>query len=84
MNVGKRLEEMRRRVEQSKPVRMVVTLTSGEVITTDPIGAITLFQKRKGKGVAGVNTNRADYMGLAVALDVLCHPAPNRRIEDYE
>ncbi len=84
MNVDKRIGEMRERLERSKPARMVVTLANGESITTDPIGAITLFQERKGKGIAGVSTNRADYMGLAVALDVLCRPAPDRRIEDYE
>lgn len=36
MNIGKRLEIMRKRLERSKPARMVVTLASGEVVTTDP------------------------------------------------
>lgn len=75
---------MRERLERSKPARMTVTLTSGEIITTDPIGAITLLQEREVGEVSGVTTDRADYMGLAGLLDALCRPAPNRRIEDYE
>ncbi len=84
MNVGRRLEEMRERLERSRPARMTVTLANGETITTDPVGAITLFQEREGKGITGVSTDRTDYMGLAGLLDALCHPAPDRRIEDFE
>lgn len=84
MNVGRRLEEMRQRLERSKPALMTVTLASGETIITDPIGAITLFQEREVGEIASVTTDRADYMGLAGLLDALCRPAPNRRIEDFE
>lgn len=84
MNVGKQLELMRKRLERSKPVRMVVTFANGEVVTTDPVGAIHLLKDSEVGEIVGVTTDRGDYMGLAGCLDVLCHPAPNRRIEDYE
>lgn len=80
MNVGKQLELMRKRLERSKPARMVVTLADGEVVDTDPVGAITMLREREIGEIVGVTTDRAE----AGYLDVLCRPAPNRRIEDYE
>lgn len=84
MNVGKQLEIMRKRLERSKPARMVVTLANGEVVTTDPVGAIDLLKNSEVGEIVGVTTDRADYMGLAGCLDALCRPAPNRVIADYE
>jgi len=84
MDIDRKIEAMRERLERCKPAKMTVTLTSGEVIVTDPIGAITLFQEREIGQIASVTTDRDDYMGLAGVLDALCRPAPNRRIEDYE
>lgn len=84
MNVGKQLELMRKRMEQSKAARIVVTLASGGVVTTDPVGAIDLLKNSEVGKIVGVTTDRADYMGLAGSLDVLCRPAPNRKVEDFE
>lgn len=84
MNVDRRLENMRERLERSRPAQMVLTLASGEVVVTDPVGAITMLQKSEIGEVVGVTANRADYMGLAGYLDVLCHPAPNRDIRNFE
>ena len=76
MNIDKRLETMRERLERSRPARMVVT--------TDPVGAIELLKNSAVGEIVGVSTDRADYAGLAGCLDALCRPAPNRRIGDYE
>lgn len=83
MNVGKQLELMRKRLERSKPARIVVTFASGEVVTADAIGAIALLRDSGDGGVVGVTTDRADYMGLAGCLDALCRTVPNRDIRDF-
>ncbi len=84
MDIDRRIAAMRERLEHSTPARMTVTLPSGETITTDPVGVITLFQERGAGEIAGVTTDRDDYRGMAGMLDALCRPAPNRRIADYE
>ena len=84
MNINRRIEYMRGILERSKPARMTVTLATGEIIVTDPIGAITLFQDRGLGEIANVTTDRPEYEGLAGMLAALCRPAPDRRIADYE
>ena len=39
MTTDRLLEKMRERLERSKPAQMVVTLASGEVVNSDPVGA---------------------------------------------
>lgn len=85
MNIDKRLEAMRERVERSRPCRMTVTTADGKVVITDPVGAIQLFHDLGPFGaIASVKADRLEYDGLAGMLTAVCHPAPNRRIEDYE
>jgi len=85
MNIDRRLEEMRERLERSRPCKITVTFTDGSNTTTDPTGAISIFRERgPSGGIAAFTPDRPEYAGLCGALTVICHPAPNRRIEDYE
>lgn len=83
MNIDKRLEDMRERLERSKPVLMTATLTDGSQITTNPGEAIDLCRERGGD-VVSITANRPEYQAEAEILAVLCHPVPNRRLADYE
>lgn len=85
MNIDKRLDELRERLERSKPCQITLTLKSGEQIITDQAGVWTvchdyiLFDD-----VVNVAADRPEYSGLSRLIAALCHPAPNRRLEDYE
>ncbi len=83
MTTDRLLEKMRERLERSKPAQMVVTLASGEVVNTDPVGAGDIVRNH-GQDIVGVKTDRPEYQAAAAIMGVIAHPAPNRRIEDYE
>ena len=83
MTTDRLLEKMRERLERSKPAQMVVTLASGEVVNTDPVGAWDIV-RNYGQDIVDVKTDRPEYLAAAAIMGVIAHPAPNRRIEDYE
>lgn len=58
MNINRRLEAMRERLERSRPCTMTFTMKNGEIIKAN--------------------------LAAAGIMTVLCHPAPNREISDYE
>ena len=68
-DISKRIETARRAVESFRPCTMVVTMTDGTQVTTDPIGAITLFKNRA--PMKSVYTDRDDYSELAGMLTAL-------------
>lgn len=85
MNINRRLETMRERLERFRPCTMTITLKSGRSITADPSAVWDFFlgYARKGR-VAAVSSDRDEYAAAAGIMSVLCHPAPNREISDYE
>lgn len=73
MNIDRRIEAMRERVERSRPCRVTFTLKSGEVITTDPIGAWSICNDHTlACDVASVTADRDDYAEMAGVLAALC------------
>ena len=73
MNVDRRLEQMRERLERSRPCRMTITLKSGEQITTDPAGAWTVCHDHTLVGdVASVTADKPEYAELAGLIAALC------------
>lgn len=86
MNIDRRLEQMRERLDRSKPCRVTITLKSGEQIETDPVGAWAVCHDHmRVCDVTDVTTSKPEYAEMAGLIAALCrHPAPNRRIEDYE
>lgn len=85
MNINRRLEAIRDRLEHFRPCTMTITLKSGRAITADPAAAWDIFRShaREG-GVAAVSADRGEYAAAAGIMTVLCHPAPNREISNYE
>lgn len=85
MNINRRLEAMRERLEHFRPCTMTITLKSGRAITADPAAAWDIFRIRAREGgVAFVSADRDEYAAAAGIMTVLCRPAPNREISDYE
>lgn len=84
-SVTTRLDELQRVVDRSRPCKITVTFTDGSTTTLDPIGAINLFREQGPFGdITAFTPDRSEYEGLCGALSMLCHPVPNRRIEDFE
>lgn len=85
MDIDRKIEAMRARLERSRPCRMTITLKSGEQIETDPIGAWAVCRDHMMQGdVINVTADRPEYAAAAGIMTVLCHPVPNRRLADYE
>ena len=85
-SVDKRIAELRKLVEQSRPCNLTVILKSGkEIVVSPPADAIDMFQDPALMDeIANVTTDNPEYQALAHLLAGLCHPAPDRHIEDYE
>lgn len=85
MNINRRLEAMRERLEHFRPCTMTITLKSGRAITADPAAAWDFFLSYARKGaVAAVSADRGEYAAAAGIMTVLCRPAPNRELSNYE
>lgn len=85
MNINRRLEAMRERLERSRPCTMTFTLKNSEIIKANPAAAWDIFRGRAREGdIAFVFADRDEYAAAAGIMTVLCHPAPNREISDYE
>lgn len=84
-SINRRLDALQRIAEKSKPCKVVVTFTDGSSATTDPGGAIDIFRERGPFGsIAKFTPDRPEYDGLCGVMSVLCHPAPNREVRDFE
>ena len=85
MGIDRKIEAMRERLERSRPAKIMITFADGSSTTTDPAGAIDIFRARGPSGnIAAFTPDSPEYDGLCGALSALCHPVPDRRIEDFE
>lgn len=83
--ISRRLDGLQRLADRNKPCNVVVTFTDGSATTTDLAGAIDIFRKRGARGEIGhIEADRPEYAAAAGIMTVLCNPAPDRRIEDFE
>lgn len=83
--IARRLAALQKIADRGRSCKVVVTFTDGSSTTTDPAGAIGIFRERGLSGyIAAFTPDRPEYDGLCGALSVLCHPVPDRRIEDFE
>ncbi len=80
--ISRRLAVLQQIADRGKPCKVAVTFTDA---TTAPAGAIDILQGRGARGeVDSFQTDNPMYSGWARLLTVLLHPAPDRRIEDFE
>ena len=70
MDIDRKIEAMRERLERSRPCRMTITLKSGDQITTDPAGAWTVCHDHTLWG--DVTADRPEYAELAGVIAALC------------
>lgn len=85
MNIDSRLDKMRELLERSRPCKIIATFADGTTTTTDPIGTWSILRDHIAEGnVVSFEADRPEYKAAANIMIVLCHPAPDRRISDYE
>ena len=84
MNINRRLEAMRERLEHFRPCLAILHMKSGETVTVRLPDAIE--KMRPGDTVKDIEfEGNLEGQGLLpYLLKGLCHPAPNREIENYE
>lgn len=83
--ISRRLAALQRIAARHRPAVVTVTFMDGSSTATDPAGAIGILRGRGACGeVDSFQTGNPVYSGWAQLLTVLLHPAPDRRIEDYE
>ena len=79
----RRLDTLQAFAGRQRPAVVAVTFTDGSTATTDPAGAIDILRGAHGE-VDSFQTDNPVYSGWARLLTVLLHPAPDRRLEDFE
>lgn len=80
-SVSRRLDALQAFADRQRPAVVNVIFADGSSINTDPGGAISLLPSGR------VDSYRSDhpvYGPWAALLNVLLHPVPDRRIEDFE
>lgn len=83
--ISRRLALLQHIADKNKPAQVVIRFTNGTATVTTPGGAIDILRVRGARGeVDSFQTDNPVYSGWARLLTVLLHPAPDRRIEDYE
>lgn len=83
--IFRRLAALQQIAEKNKPFKVKVLFTDGSEATTNQSGALDLLQELGPCGeIESFQTDNPVYSGWARLLTVLLHPAPDRRIEDYE
>lgn len=84
-SIFKRLAALQHIADGNKPAMVKVTFVDGTTATTDPGGAIDILRAHGARGeVDSFQAGNPVYSGWARLLTVLLHPAPDRRIEDFE
>ncbi len=81
--ITKRLDALQAEADKNRPCRMTVTFTDGHQIVTDPCGAIDLCREH-GSNIADITADRAEYAAAAGIMTVLCHPAKDREVSNFE
>lgn len=83
--IPQRLDVLQRIVNKSKPCKIAVTFSDDSTATTDPGGALDILRERDPLGeIESFQADQPVWRDWARMLTVVLHPAPNRRIEDFE
>lgn len=83
--ITRRLDALQQVADRNQPCKMTVTFAGGSTIVTDPMGAWAVCHDHMLTGdVASVTADRPEYAAAAGIMTVLCHPAPDRKVENFE
>lgn len=83
--ISRRLAALQAFADRQRPAVVSIHFTNGTVTTTTPGEALALFMTRgKCRELDSFQTDNPVYSGWARLLTGLLHPAPDRRIEDFE
>lgn len=83
--IFRRLAALQAFADRQRPAVVAVHFNNGTVTTTTPGEALALFMTRgKCRELDSFQTDNPVYSGWARLLTGLRHPAPDRRIEDFE
>ena len=83
--IFRRLALLQHIADKNKPAQVVIRFTNGTATVTTPGGALDAFRARGQSGeIVGFSSDNSTFGPWAQLLTVLLHPAPNRRIEDFE
>lgn len=81
----RRLTVLQHIADKNRPAQVVATFTSGNTIVTDSAGAVDLFLRMgPSGGLQELHSDHPTFAPWAQLLTVLLHPAPDRRLSDYE
>lgn len=83
--IERRLDVLQQIADRNKPCKMVVTFADGSTITTDPIGVWAVCRDHMMEGdIVNITATRPEYAAAAGIMSVLCNPAPERELKDFE
>ena len=83
-SINRRLENLQAFANRQRPAVMTVTLATGEKIVTDTACAWDIcLDNAQRADVVSVTTDTPGYEAAARILLIACHPAEDRRIENY-
>lgn len=83
--ITRRLDALQQAADRNRPCKMTITLKSGEQITADPAGAWAVIRNpMMRENVVSITADRPEYRAAAAIWTIMCHFAPDRRIEDCE
>lgn len=83
--INRRLAALQAFADRQRPAVVTVTFIDGSSTITDLGGAIDILRGRGARGeVDSFQTDDPLYSGWARLLTVLLHPAPDRRLDDFE
>lgn len=81
----RRLDALQQLADRNRPCKVTVTFADGSTTATDPIGAWTVCRDHMMEGdIVNITADRPEYAAAANIMTVLCHPAPDREVEDFE
>lgn len=81
--ITRRLNTLQRIADRGKPCEYTVRFKDGGATTADPISVWNIC-RTVGERVEGITAKRPEYTAAAGIMTVICRPAPDRRIEDFE
>ena len=81
--ISRRLDTLKKVSDRGRPCRMTVKFQDGSTVVTDSGGVIDLCRSC-GETIEKITADRPEYAAMAAIMTVICHPVPNRDIQDFE